>query len=316
MLTSPFDADGRDLAVLTTYFDPRGYKLPRQHYHQFAASLSLQRVPLFTVECAFDDRPFVLEGEHVYHIRASARCWQKERILNELERHVPAQYTKLAWIDADIVFRRRDWYDATRAALDTHVLAQLFDEYAWLDRAGQPPTVLESAALAGFAQKGGPYILTFDRHPGFAWAIRREVWQSLGGLFDIAGTTAGDSAMCCAALGLDTIFKMLAVGQTAMGRARYAAWRKAVCKKATWIPGRVEHLWHGNRNDRRYAAFEATLKKISFNPQLDMHIGPTGAWEFTKTPSAFAKVCAEYFAMRKEDPQNLLDGVSDLPIPS
>ncbi len=67
-----------ELAAVTCYFNPCDYCRPKRNYHEFAAGLAGQGVPLFTIELAFGARPFFLpESERVLRLRGADVLWQK-----------------------------------------------------------------------------------------------------------------------------------------------------------------------------------------------------------------------------------------------
>jgi hypothetical protein len=70
----------------------------------------------------------------------------------------------------------------------------------------------------------------------------------------------------------------------------------------------VRHLWHGDRHDRLYEAFEAWLAQCRFNPQTDLRIADNGVWEFTGRNPVFEQRCSSYLRLRKEDGQQPTPG--------
>jgi hypothetical protein len=64
-----------------------------------------QGVPLFIAELSFNNGDFAVpSNDHVYRFRGHDVMWHKERLLNLVINQLPAQYTKVAWIDADAIF--------------------------------------------------------------------------------------------------------------------------------------------------------------------------------------------------------------------
>ncbi len=85
-------------------------------------------VPLFIGECAFGDE----------RVRAGAVelgvpvplppdvMWQKERLLNLTIDRVPDRYTKIAWVDADVLFTNPSWIVEASERLDEVPVIQPF----------------------------------------------------------------------------------------------------------------------------------------------------------------------------------------------
>jgi hypothetical protein len=72
-----------ELFVITTYFNPCGYKNRLENYHLFMAGMKKAGVNCITIECVFEDQDFELpESIDVIRIRAKSLLWQKERLLN------------------------------------------------------------------------------------------------------------------------------------------------------------------------------------------------------------------------------------------
>jgi hypothetical protein len=96
-----------DLWVIAAYYNPHGYQTRAHNYALFATSLARSGIPLLTVECAFGDEPFVLsDSATVLKLRCQSVLWQKERLLNVAIATLPPTCTKVAWLDADILFER------------------------------------------------------------------------------------------------------------------------------------------------------------------------------------------------------------------
>ena len=114
------------LWVVTTYFNPAGYRSRRENYRRFRTALG--DLPCLTVECALADQPFELPpSPDVLPLRAHDALWHKERLINLAISKLPRSCHFVAWIDADVLFQRLDWparasllvgdYDEARATL-------------------------------------------------------------------------------------------------------------------------------------------------------------------------------------------------------
>jgi len=91
--------------AITTYFDPLSSGNRLKGYREFRRSLG---VPLITVELSyregFDLGPG--DADHLIQLRGGSVPWQKERLLNNALRALPAYCDSVAWIDCDLVFTR------------------------------------------------------------------------------------------------------------------------------------------------------------------------------------------------------------------
>lgn len=193
-----------DLWIVTTYYNPAGYRTKRENYEHFAAPIRAAGIPLVTAECAFGAEPFELAaGPDVIQVRGRDVMWMKERLINLAIARLPDHVTKVAWLDADILFTNPAWAQETSALLDCWPLAQPHDRVGRMARgqltfAGRTRRSFacqlrrrpESAHLAAAAHG----------QPGIAWAARRDLIEKHG-LYDAAILDGGDELFAHAAGG-------------------------------------------------------------------------------------------------------------------
>lgn len=306
-----------DLWVIAAYYNPHGYRTRAHNYALFADSLRRSHIPLLTVECAFGTEPFVLpDGPDVLNLRCDAVLWQKERLLNVAVERLPPTCTKVAWLDADILFERADWATQTSLLLDEKQIVQVFSTVVRLPRGatslpalpdGESPELIESfASVYGrdpAVHLGGHYHE--HGHTGFGWAARRDLLLRTG-LYDTALSGSGDHLIAHAAVGdheSKCIDKVL--GKSTPHREHFRRYCDRFFARSRGqlaaVPGTILHLWHGDHEYRRYSDRNIELVKLGFDPARDLCLANSGAWEWgSKHPElhAWAK---EYFARRKED---------------
>jgi len=297
MLDTPhYSATGSDLAVLTSFFNPGGSKMLLPNYLEFAEGIRRTGCPLYTVECAFGDADFQLPADGtVLQVRADCLCWQKERLLNLLEKQVPPRYSKLAWIDADVVFDDPSALYRTSRLLNKHKLVQLFSRVDWLD-ADRLATYSWPGVVSGVASHGvfAVYVPK-DFHPGMAWAIRRDIWSRVG-LFDRTGTMAGDIVMAAAAYGKP---KHVAWNLRSRQAAEwYRAWYSGIVGNVGFVPGEIRHLWHGDIASRQYVSLQEQLDIVGFDNSVDLVDGIDGTLTFPSHRADLVELFSEYFKTR------------------
>ncbi len=297
-----------NLAVITTHFNPCGFRRPRENYQRFAAGIRAAGVPLWTAELAFDDDPFYLpEDERTLRIRGLRRLhwlWQKERLLNLLIERLPADVDAIAWIDADVLLLNSRWVDAARNILATHFVAQLFSDGYDLMPDGQLKRLMNSAGWA-FA-KGLPGRLDFSQsHPGFAWAARADLLRQHG-LYDCMVTGSGDSLMM---EGFGAERPPMASQLNPALQAHHRRWAQRVARHTRgslgYVPGSLLHLWHGSRTNRRYQKRLTALTRSRFDPETDLRLDDNGLWAWSETALRHKRemvdLVRDYFAQRSED---------------
>jgi hypothetical protein len=142
-------------------------------------------------------------------------------------------------------------------------------------------------------------------HPGFAWGMRRDAYEAVGGLIDFAICGAGDRHMAMSILGFGAQSchpkghpRYLARVLTWQGRAR------ALKQDLGYVEGLITHAWHGRKRDRRYQERWQILVKHQFNPDTDLMHDASGLWQLiTETPRQWAlrDDLRRYMASRNED---------------
>jgi hypothetical protein len=300
---------------ITTYFNPRGYATKRANYRLFRQHLA---TPLLTVELSFDSE-FELrsdDADHLVQLRGGDVLWQKERLLNLALDLLPSDCEAVAWLDADIVFADPDWATAALGALEHHMIVQPFSDMLnlprdvslasaarltpqrraiarWLTDTGMP---VDAIVEPGSAKK-------FAIVPGRAWVGRREL-LARHGWYDTFVIGGGDKLLVLAALGqaprATTPYLM-----NPRQKAHYLAWAMPfhadVRGHIDCVPGRLIHLWHGNFDNRLYAARYRDFSGFDFDPTVDIRLDESGCWCWNSAKPAMHEYVAEYFGRRDED---------------
>jgi len=312
-----------DLWVIAAYYNPHGYKTRAKNHALFAAKLEQSGIPLLTVECAFGDEPFALpDGPQVLKLRCASVLWQKERLLNVAVSALPPRCTKVAWLDADILFARPDWAVLTSKLLDTYAVVQVFDHVVRLPKnATAFPTEnpLSMHETRDTPESIESFACVFSHHPkvhlgghyhehghsGFGWAARKDVLLRVG-LFDTSLSGSGDHLIAHAAVG-DSESKCIdkVLGKDTEHREQFRRYTERFCAhtqgKIAATPGTILHLWHGEHKHRRYSDRNIELQQLAFDPARDLRLSPSGAWEWNREHPKLHTWAKTYFAHRKED---------------
>lgn len=290
------------LAAMTCYFNPCGYAAPRRNYRRFAEGLRGQGVPLYTIELAFGDAPFFLAPDgSVTQVRSADVLWQKERLLNLLLPAVPVAFDKIAWVDADLQFTNPGWASEAARRLERCPVVQLFEHCVQLDGAGRPGEACNGVALA--VARGLDDARHLGRsHPGYAWAARRPLLERHG-LLDFEVIGGGDTLMVFAMFGW---WDHPGLGRYSRGmRAAFSAWADPFWRDVRggvgYVPGRVFHMWHGRREDRKYDVRVDWMRQHDFDPRTDLAPGEGGLWRWGSGKRAMHEQVRRYFSERRED---------------
>jgi hypothetical protein len=157
-------------------------------------------VTLHVVELVLGQALFeVTDARNPLHIqlRTDTEFFQKENLVNigvvNLTKRFPA-WRYVAWIDGDITFFNPTAITDTLYRLQRHPVVQMWSKACDLGPDGMPmdlkgPDGSQSAIVSSFAYC---YANRVDRgvatywHPGYAWAMRRETFEAVGGLYENA----------------------------------------------------------------------------------------------------------------------------------
>lgn len=296
------------LHVVTCVANPIRWQSRVKLYREFERHMLDSGVYLTTVECAYGERPFECAGtQGVNHVGVRARTlvWNKEALINIGVGRLPPDSKYIAWIDADIFFRLKDWASETVQALQQYDVVQ-----PWSDCYDIGPNGEHLQVHRGFARlfhegkpivPSGAYGYEFA-HPGYAWAATRQAREWTGGLIE-AALGAGDHHMALALIGR--------VGESVPGgiHPNYLAaleqWQRRaqhhVAGNIGYVPGTIEHRWHGSKERRGYISRWGILTKHQFDPVADIKRNTHGVPELAGNKPELARDIDRYFRSRAED---------------
>jgi hypothetical protein len=311
------------LHVVVSLFNPSGYQSRYTRYHQFAEYISkFKNVTLHTVEGVYPGQTYaVTQADHPHHLQVELTqpLWYKENLLNVLSKHIPQDGQPIAWIDGDILFARPDWVEETLARLEKFDIVQMFsecqeltDQYTLL-KGNLRRGMVFSVANGGHLHYDGPCayprpgpITTVIGHCGYAWAMRRDTWDALGGLLDHAIVGSGDYQMSTAWLG--DVSATIPHGISEGYKEAIYAYEKLVKDLGItvgYVPGIALHLWHGKRVDRGFEWRDRILARNAYNPATDLAYDESGLMRLVDDGSGrvlkMQEEIKQYFASRNED---------------
>ncbi len=304
--------DTSGLHVITMISNPMRFQSRYQLYESFARHMAECGVNFWTCEVSYGDRPFaVTSASNPRHLqlRTSVELWHKENALNLLTERVPG-WKYLAWVDADIEFTTwrgpNAWWHETVQQLQHHKVVQLFQNaidlgphgeviqhhngFAWSYRMGKP---------------SGPHYTHW--HPGFAWAIRREAFDGMGGLLDWAPLGAGDNHMAHAWIGRGKEGVNPLVHKSYLDRIMLfqEQTERYVRRDIGFVKGTVLHHWHGKKKDRKYWDRWKILTELKFDPYRDLKRDAQGLYLLCdhgdQRSIELRDRIREYFRSRNED---------------
>ena len=319
-----------DLHVITARYNPLYWRQPHRNWEKFATHMLDSGVNLTVVECAPGNEDFFCKtppmsdpshAERFLHVgvRARTRGWTKENLINlGVQRRPEAQY--IAWIDADVIFRRSDWALATVRALQHYSILQ-----PWKTCLDLGPNDELIASHTSFCHQmfygcplsppdwktpywigsGGSNVYP---HSGYAWAITRQAFDWIGGLFEFGAMGSADHHQAAALAGL--AHKTLPPGNTSQNYCQEVLrWERRVLKTINgnvgFVDGGIEHLFHGAKKSRNYIGRWGMFLEHGFDPLEDLVRNSHGVWEFATAKPALRRAFDRYLSSRNEDSNSM-----------
>lgn len=320
-----------ELHVIAVVHNPLRFKSRHRLFEEFVTRCSQAGVTLHIVEAAFGDRwhdhTAPATDRHILLVQ-NQELWIKESMINVGFSRLPDDWKYAAWIDGDVSFARLDWAEETIHQLQHYRIVQMFQTAVDLGPQGEVMQVFNGfgySRLAGFPdpleEKDGngccyspPSRSTLVGgigkkfwhpvwHPGFAWAIRRETFDAMGGLIDWAICGAADHMMAQAWRG--KIDRSIATGVHA-NYLRHAQIFQERCDDAVrgdvgYVPGTLLHWFHGKKRDRRYLDRWEILKQHGYDPERDIRHDHQGLVQLTRQGERMRDDLRAYFRSRNED---------------
>jgi hypothetical protein len=184
----------QDIAAITCFFSYTKNSHAAQRHKEFKAGLEKQGVKLYTIELAFFDEDFLLEGDVHLRLRTDTILWHKESLLNALVKRLPPYIKKIAWLDCDVFIENDNWSEEVSDLLNEYKIVQLGSRHIYLDKKGN---IQREHKTLGYGVRHqvpdwGNYS---EYHPGLGWAASRDLFSKHGGLFSYGLSGGGDGMM-------------------------------------------------------------------------------------------------------------------------
>lgn len=308
------------LHVVAVYSNPVRWK-SRKHVHdEFEQHMLDSGVKLTTVECAYGDRPHELPDHPLINrvrVRGHTMVWNKENLINIGISRLPQDWKYVAWVDADIFFRKDGWaFEAVNGLQHYDILQPWSDAYD-LGPNGEHIQTHRSFCRQFWDKQpvvpAGPKFWKFDggpydyAHSGYAWCATRQAVEWLGGLFEFGAMGAGDHHMALALVG--QVMKSVPTGVNPSYVKHLMQWQGRALHHINlnigfrW--GTVEHHWHGRKADRKYIDRWDIMTNNDFDPDIDLKKNVWGVVELTGNKPWLRHDLDVYFRQRNEDANSL-----------
>jgi hypothetical protein len=308
--------DASLLHVVTCIANPIRWRSRISLYRDFERHMLESGVRLTIVECAYGDRPYELAGtagvNHV-PVRSRTLVWNKENLINIGISRLPQDWKYVAWIDADVLFRKPAWASETVHALQQYDVVQPWsdcydlgpnDDHLQAHRSFCRLVATGKPIVQGPNAKHGPYQFG---HPGYAWAATRQALEFVGGLVETAALGAADHHMALALVG--RVQDSIPGNLTQAYSAPLLLWQKHAMQhiggNIGYVPGTLEHAWHGSKDKRAYIDRWQILARNHFDPVTDLKRNTSGVLELAGNKPQLRRDIDLYFRSRDEDSNSL-----------
>lgn len=291
------------LYVIAVVSNPARFARRYQLFNEFCERMRKEKyVKLITVELQQGLRPFITDS--LIKLRTDNELWYKENLINIGVNHLPPDWKYMAWIDTDIEFKNENWALETIEELQSYKVLQLFSHCIDLGIKNETLHVHMGFAyqyVNGETWKEPKYGGTW--HPGYAWAMRRDAYDNIGGLMDFPILGSGDHHMSLAFIGLVNkyINSKLHPHYKLLCNIFQERCEKFIRRNIGFVHGTILHYFHGNKADRRYQDRWKILTDNQFDPLRDIIKDSQGLWKLEGSKLKLRDDIMMYFRQRNED---------------
>ena len=289
-----------DIAVCMCFFSPAGFQRPKNNFLHVQKLLTEATIPTFTIECVIGNQEPLLTNPTV-QVRSNSCLFYKEQLYNLLVPKVPEQYTKLIFIDADILFEDKNWVDNISNLLNTHDVVHCFKTATLLKYDNIHPMKNVTSTVSVYKDTG---IIEYRNHHGFGYGLTRQFYNNINGFFDKCIFGTGDTFFLNSCVPMKYTFYNV----SEFIRKEYDKYLGNINQKdirITYLPTRIFHLYHGSIENRKYVTRYEALKTIEIKDWNELfYTNNDGIYEIKSND--FKEITKEYFLSRKEDDVDIM----------
>jgi hypothetical protein len=292
------------LDVVAVVSNPVEYESRYRLYRDFCERIKKEpQVRLFTVELQHRNKPFITDA--CLKLRTSDELWHKENMINIAVHHLPANWEYFAWIDADIEFQRKDWVAQTLRQLQHYDIVQLFSHAVDLGPDGEIMDTHNSFCYQWSQNLLGESKQPYKKfhHTGYGFAMRREMYDNLGGLMEFPILGAADHHMCKAWIGKieESFPQNIHPNYKALCLNYQKRCNLHLKQNIGYVPGTIFHYWHGKKANRKYQERWQILIRNEYDPLMDIKKDSNNLWRLEGNKPKFRDDLRAYFRVRNED---------------
>jgi hypothetical protein len=291
-----------DLAVCISYFNPAKRIRPFQNLLYCMQRIYATGIPVYVMELVYDtDTPQLNKLPNLFHVKSTSVLFHKENLWNLLEKKVPEQYTKLAFLDGDILFKNENWPSIISKMLDNITVIQPYEVVEMMNinfKCNEPylcfiKAFQERTTVLGAGNFSYPAA-------GYAIALQRKWLNDIGGFPEWCVMGGGDYMFMSAILQSDGYKNHHSyILQPYLHPSFDILVAKVKQSKYTYSYAKltIQHMVHGTMVNRQYNSRHNDTKRLGIN---DFKMNTDGVIEFAD-PSKWNPITQKYFFDRNDD---------------
>lgn len=188
--------NNNDTCVAMCFFSPVGYQKPIANIQTVINEFKLYNIPFYVIELLYPGQISIIPNSITVH--SDSIIFSKENLWNLLEKKIPDSYSKILFMDSDILYSKPSWFNDSAKLLETNDVIQCM-EWSHKDIRSINDTIefnndrsIHRISFAKAIQEEQKIDLQFH-HMGFCVGIRRDFFHKINGFFDKAITGYGDT---------------------------------------------------------------------------------------------------------------------------
>lgn len=235
-----------DLIIVLAYFNFSKSTRILQNLLMVKDSLEKSNIPYILAEITHENDCFYFnKQENIYQFKTDSYMFYKENLINLLESKISEKYTKICFLDADIMFDDLEWYDKISEKLNEFDIIQPFENCIYLDFEFKKQNSSKSICFC-YENK----IIKSQGHAGYAWAFKRNVFNKIK-MPDFCICGNGDNIFVNA---LFEDLNQMSIYQRSYMNSVYEKYKRNFDIKLniSYLNLNVYHLFHSSITNRKY----------------------------------------------------------------
>jgi hypothetical protein len=291
------------------FFSPIGFKKPIENIKYNIEKLNESQIPYLVIELLYPNQTQNISNSII--VKSNTIIFSKENLWNIAEKFVPEHFTKIIFLDSDILFNKPDWFDLASELLNTNQIIQPI-EYAYrditidmlLNNNNIDVDLLNTKICKQAVTKAVKNNETIDLskyEPGFSVGMQRSFFKNIGGFFEHGITGSSDSMFWLSIVDFVTAEPKKLLENRPDIKYKFLLYQNKILQyldlsKIDYLKDCVGlHLYHGTKPNRFYETRNSYLPD-----SFDVYYNEYGVLEI-ESHDLNRKDMKQYWIDRKED---------------